>query len=69
VLPLFFIVLNYVTIESISLALYLVLIRVFSTIIASALGVKEVLLLIEAAGPFLVSAIVLLYRVIGHVLK
>ncbi len=68
-LPLFFIVLNYVTIESISLALYLVLIRVFSTIIASALGVKEVLLLIEAAGPFLVSAIVLLYRVIGHVLK
>ena len=69
VLPLFFTVLSYVTIESISSALYLVLTRVFGVIIAGALGVEGVLLLVEAAGPFLVGAIVLLCRVVGYVLK
>ena len=68
-LPSSFTVLSYATIESIFLALYLVLTRVFSIIIASALGVKGVLLLIEVVGPFLVSAIVLLCRVVGYVLK
>ena len=68
-LPLSFTVLSYITIESISLALYLVLTQVFSVIIAGALGVKGVLLLVEVVGPFLVSAIVLLCRVMGYILK
>jgi len=38
-------------------------------IIAGALGVEGVLLLVEAAGPFLVGAIVLLCGVVGHASK